>query len=145
MIRIKSQEILFDDINYVHQWLITNVFICFPRFKQQTVTVTNANVVSYNGPLLMKYDCHINVVVCSGIKMIKYLHKYLFKGNDRLKIQLAPAAAVVSTTQTNPSTAASTNVPPESFNGTNDPQTTAPMASQQPRRRDEIKIYMKGR
>jgi hypothetical protein len=40
--------------------------------------------------MLLKYNCHINVVVCSGIRMIKYLHKYVFKGNDRLKVQLAP-------------------------------------------------------
>ncbi|KAF1899753.1 hypothetical protein Lal_00019884 [Lupinus albus] len=34
------------------------------------------------------YDCHINVEVCSSIKSIKYLYKYVYKESDRLTIEV---------------------------------------------------------
>ncbi|CAK8535268.1 unnamed protein product [Lathyrus sativus] len=37
--------------------------------------VDNKWVVPYNPWLLLKYDCHINVEICSSIKSIKYLYK----------------------------------------------------------------------
>ena len=48
-----------------------------------TVQLGNQWVVPYNAALLLKYDCHINVEVCSSIKAIKYMHKYVYKGHDR--------------------------------------------------------------
>ncbi|KAK4404310.1 hypothetical protein Sango_0799600 [Sesamum angolense] len=46
------------------------------------VVVDNSWVVPYNPWLLLKYDCHINVEVCSSIKSVKYLYKYVYKGPD---------------------------------------------------------------
>ncbi|XP_015933781.2 uncharacterized protein LOC107459978 [Arachis duranensis] len=52
----------------------------YPQYKRQfdtpvpinqNVTVDNRWVVSYNPWLLLKYDCHINVEICSSIKSIK--------------------------------------------------------------------------
>ncbi|XP_071724388.1 uncharacterized protein [Rutidosis leptorrhynchoides] len=37
----------------------------------------NSWVVPYNPYLLAKYDCHINVEICSTIKAIKYIYKYI--------------------------------------------------------------------
>lgn len=34
------------------------------------------------------YNCHINVKVCSSIKAIKYLFKYIYKRHDRASIYL---------------------------------------------------------
>jgi len=31
----------------------------------------------------MRYQCHINVEVCSSITVVKYLYKYVYKGHDR--------------------------------------------------------------
>lgn len=42
----------------------------------------NRWVVPYNPTLLMQYNCHINVEVCSSIKSVKYLYKYVYKGHD---------------------------------------------------------------
>lgn len=40
-------------------------------------------VVPYNPYLLMRYNYHINIEVCSSIKAVKYLFKYIYKGHDR--------------------------------------------------------------
>ena len=44
--------------------------------------LNNRWVVPYNLMLLMRYNCHINVEVCSSIKCCKYLYKYVYKGTD---------------------------------------------------------------
>ncbi|GMG25363.1 unnamed protein product [Ambrosiozyma monospora] len=43
----------------------------------------NSLVVPYNPYLSRLFDCHLNVEVCFGIKAVKYIHKYLHKGQDR--------------------------------------------------------------
>ncbi|XP_073152409.1 uncharacterized protein [Henckelia pumila] len=50
--------------------------------------VDNGWVVPYNPWLLLKYDCHINVEVCGGIKCVKYIYKYIHKGPDRVALEL---------------------------------------------------------
>ncbi|KAI5382125.1 hypothetical protein KIW84_UN0148 [Lathyrus oleraceus] len=51
-------------------------------------SVDNRWVVPYNPWLLLKYDCHINVEICSSIKSIKYLYKYVYKGPDRVAVEV---------------------------------------------------------
>ncbi|XP_068478881.1 uncharacterized protein [Phaseolus vulgaris] len=69
----------------------------YPQYKRhfnapvsinRNVTVDNRWVVPYNPWLLLKYDCHINVEVCSSIKSIKYLYKYVYKGPDRVAMEV---------------------------------------------------------
>jgi len=38
---------------------------------------TNQDVVPYNPFLIKKYNCHINVEICSSVKSVKYLYKYV--------------------------------------------------------------------
>ncbi|KAK7260859.1 hypothetical protein RIF29_27158 [Crotalaria pallida] len=54
----------------------------------RNVAVDNGWVVAFNDWLLLKYDCHINVEVCSNIKSIKYLYKYVYKGPDRIAMEV---------------------------------------------------------
>ncbi|KAL0349933.1 UNVERIFIED_CONTAM: hypothetical protein Sradi_4142500 [Sesamum radiatum] len=54
------------------------------------VVFDNGWVVSYNPWLLLKYDCHINVEICSSIKSIKYLYKYVYKGPDCVVFEVRP-------------------------------------------------------
>jgi hypothetical protein len=49
-------------------------------------TLDNGWVVPYNPYLLRRYNCHINVEVCSSIKAVRYLFKYIYKGHDRASI-----------------------------------------------------------
>ena len=50
--------------------------------------VDNSWVVPYNPFLSLKYECHINCESVATIGAVKYLFKYITKGNDRVIIQL---------------------------------------------------------
>ena len=43
----------------------------------------NRDVVSYSPYLTRKYATHINVEVVNGIRLVRYMYKYAFKGHDR--------------------------------------------------------------
>jgi hypothetical protein len=58
------------------------------RDDGQVVEVRNSKsnnrwVIPLNPSLLMLYNCHINVEICSSIKAVKYMYKYIYKGPDR--------------------------------------------------------------
>ena len=52
--------------------------------KWVTYEYTSKDVVPHNLWLLEKFDCHINVEICSSLKVIKYLLWYPFKGDTRV-------------------------------------------------------------
>ncbi|XP_073291189.1 uncharacterized protein [Primulina huaijiensis] len=70
----------------------------YPMYRRRndgrTVTVRNCTlnsqwVVPYNPYLLYRYDCHINVEICSGLTSVKYLYKYIYKGHDKIYVHLS--------------------------------------------------------
>ncbi|KAG5628266.1 hypothetical protein H5410_013484 [Solanum commersonii] len=46
--------------------------------------IDNSWIILYNAFLLKKFDCHINVEICSDIKVIKYIYKYICKEHDKI-------------------------------------------------------------
>ncbi len=56
--------------------------------KVRGQTLDNRWVVPYNPYLLRMFNCHINVEVCSSIKAVKYLYKYIYKGHDRTSFNI---------------------------------------------------------
>jgi hypothetical protein len=58
------------------------------RVKHPTLMIGDEYVVPYNPYLTLKYNAHINVEVCSSIRAIKYIHKYIFKGGDRSTVEI---------------------------------------------------------
>ncbi|XP_015944077.1 uncharacterized protein LOC107469212 [Arachis duranensis] len=51
---------------------------------KRNVNLDNRFVVPYNATWLLKYGCHINVEYTCQTSAIKYLFKYVHKGNDRV-------------------------------------------------------------
>lgn len=51
--------------------------------------VDNSFVVPYNPYLLRKYNAHINVEVCTTVKSVKYIYKYIYKGYDACTVIIA--------------------------------------------------------
>ena len=52
------------------------------------IQLDNRWVVPYNPYLTTKYDCHINVEICSSITAIKYLFKYIYKGHNHATVKI---------------------------------------------------------
>ena len=57
-----------------------------PPVTGRMFTYDNRWVVPYNLYLLRKYRSHINVEVCATIYAVKYIHKYIYKGSDRITL-----------------------------------------------------------
>lgn len=53
------------------------------------VRVTNQDVVPYNPYLLLKYQCHIYVDVVTSSSVVKYLYKYVHKGQDFALVKIS--------------------------------------------------------
>jgi hypothetical protein len=58
--------------------------------KSEEISVDNRWVVPYNPHLTAKYNCHINVEVCSSVQAVKYLYKYIYKGPDKAQTTFEP-------------------------------------------------------
>jgi len=52
-------------------------------------------VVPYSAALCLAYNAHINVEIAHTIKIIKYLHKYIRKGRDKMAVAVLAEGAVV--------------------------------------------------
>ncbi|KAI8543159.1 hypothetical protein RHMOL_Rhmol08G0195900 [Rhododendron molle] len=57
-----------------------------PIYRGQPID--NRDVVPYKAYLSRPFNCHINVEVCVEMRCLKYIHKYIFKGNDRATMVL---------------------------------------------------------
>lgn len=58
------------------------------NFTKNGFTYDNRWVVPHNPWLSRRYGAHINVEICASVEAVKYLFKYVFKGNDRTTLQV---------------------------------------------------------
>ncbi|CAH1412021.1 unnamed protein product [Lactuca virosa] len=63
--------------------------------NKQGIMMDNRWVVPYNPKLLMMFNCHLNVEVCSSITSLKYIFKYIYKVHDKQVIHIDPDAQPV--------------------------------------------------
>ncbi|KAG3050400.1 hypothetical protein PI125_g26441 [Phytophthora idaei] len=73
------------------------VLINGKEYDNETI---NQSVVPYNPYLSQKYNCHINVEVCTAITAVKYLYKYVYKGSDKAVITVEAVRGEENQTQT---------------------------------------------
>lgn len=52
------------------------------------VNIDNSSVVPYNPVLLLRYQAHVNVEVVHSVQAVKYLYKYITKGQDRVILSM---------------------------------------------------------
>ena len=57
--------------------------ICLPGPLRATFKIDNHQIILYSLYLTVKYCAYINVEVYASIKSVKYIYKYIYKGNDR--------------------------------------------------------------
>ncbi|KAF1860106.1 hypothetical protein Lal_00033700 [Lupinus albus] len=76
------------NLHLKHAKVVTLIHSTKDEVTNLRVTIDNRWVVPYNPWLLLKYDCHINVEVCCSIKSIKYLYKFVYKGPDRVAMEV---------------------------------------------------------
>ncbi|XP_025616692.1 uncharacterized protein [Arachis hypogaea] len=67
--------------------------------KKRECVLDNKFIVPYNPELLLKFGCHINVEYTCQTSSIKYLFKYVHKGNDRVTATLYNAGDLSEATQ----------------------------------------------
>ncbi|PKA56688.1 ATP-dependent DNA helicase PIF1 [Apostasia shenzhenica] len=58
------------------------------QVKVRKAILDNRWVVPYNPYLLCRFDCHLNVEICSSISSVKYLYKYIYKDHDKIAFNL---------------------------------------------------------
>ncbi|KAG3063277.1 hypothetical protein PI125_g24378 [Phytophthora idaei] len=75
------------------------VLINGKEYDNETI---NQWVVPYNPYLSQKYDCHINVEVCTAITAVKYLYKYVYTGSDKAVITVEAVRGEGNQTQIEP-------------------------------------------
>jgi hypothetical protein len=49
----------------------------------------NRWIVPYNPCLIRLYKAYINVKICTTVQAIKYIYKYVYKGRDKVTLEIA--------------------------------------------------------
>jgi len=52
--------------------------------SNEMIEIGNQWVVPYNPMLMLMLECHANLESCMSVKAFKYIHKYIYKGHDRI-------------------------------------------------------------
>ncbi|XP_057720315.1 uncharacterized protein LOC130934798 [Arachis stenosperma] len=78
---------------------VQNYMVHGPCVKKRECVLDNKFIVSYNPKLLLKFGFHINVEYICQTSSIKYLFKYVHKGNDRVTATLYNAGDPSEATQ----------------------------------------------
>ena len=78
-----AEQTFIDDRGYANFRRRCEETVIVDKGKKQR-PVTDRDVVPYNAFLTQKYDCHVNVDLCSTNHCVLYFFKYINKGEDRV-------------------------------------------------------------
>ena len=67
------------------------------KVNSKDFVVDNSFVVSYNPYLSVRHNAHINVEVVHSFHAVKYLHKYVTKGQDRIIFSVNQSGQEIAT------------------------------------------------
>ena len=63
--------------------------VIMARMQKFVVVVLAIGMLySFNPYLPATFNCHINVEVCTAVISVKYIYKYVYKGNDSASVEL---------------------------------------------------------
>ena len=68
-----------------HDW--EKIIKFAPNKEKTVVTLDNRWVVPYNGYILLATGCHTNLEITHHINCVKYVYKYVFKGDSMVLIR----------------------------------------------------------
>lgn len=57
-------------------------------FNENQFVMNNHWIISYNSYFIRRYQIYINVKFCVIVKIIKYIHKYIYKNDDQITLQI---------------------------------------------------------
>ena len=71
----------------VHDYPL-NIRTVIKHVQDNNIEIDNRYIVPYNPFLLLYFQAHINAEICTSVKSIKYIHKYVYKGHDCANVQV---------------------------------------------------------
>ena len=57
-------------------------------FENRKFVFDNCWIISYNSYLILRYQTHVNVEICAFVQIVKYIHKYIFKGDAQIILKI---------------------------------------------------------
>jgi len=81
---LHDSTIVWDDWYELYWWQCN----CITSTRNYRFVYDNCCVVPYNTHLSWRYQARINDKVCVSVQVIKYIHKYIYKGSDHASHQL---------------------------------------------------------
>ena len=81
------EETTINENSYPQYWRRTGQLV-IRRRGQNELIIDNSWVVPYNPYLSANYQCHVNVEICAEILAVKYLYKYVYKGHDKVVLDV---------------------------------------------------------
>ena len=77
----KNEYFIYQQRNDNQIWII--------KFSNENDFVMNNRwIISYNFYFIRRYQIHINVKICVIVKIVKYIHKYIYKNDDQIILQI---------------------------------------------------------
>ena len=78
-----QEEIVLLDNSYpLYQRRDNSKHVIIKVASGQDIQLNNQHIIPYNLYLSRRYNAYINIKICSGIKAIKYIYKYIYKGTN---------------------------------------------------------------